>query len=154
MIRIRRMLARSRTNLAVATLLLLIVAFRLLLPPGLMLTPSTGTTGDEPVICSGHGTLFDGTSAISADPAAKTAAENLAEALARSTGLADHGHATDLCPFSAALALGHVTTLPLGANRLGIFLSARLARPVNAVVPAAPTHGLLGARAPPFLPFA
>lgn len=151
MLRIRHLLAQRLTNPAVATLLLLVVAFRLLLPPGLMLSPSTGTAGGDLAICSGHGTLFDDTSAISATSAARAAAENLTKALASSTQQADHPHAGDLCPFSAGLAIGLATTLPVGAQWLRVAVGARTARPANDLFPAtAPTRGLLGARAPPF----
>jgi hypothetical protein len=149
MLQIRHLLAQRLTNPAVVTLLLLVVAFRLLLPPGLMLSPSTGTAGGDLAICSGHGALFG--SAISATPAAKAAAENLAKAFTSSTRQADHPHAGDLCPFSAALAVGLATTLPVRAHWLHIAVSAKTARPADGVFPAAaPTRGQLGARAPPF----
>ncbi|SKC99214.1 hypothetical protein SAMN05445504_7653 [Burkholderia sp. CF099] len=150
MIRIHQLLAQRQTNPAAAILLLLVVAFRLLLPPGLMLSQSTGSGGNELTICSGHGALFDNTSAISADPALKVAAKDLAEALDRSTQLTGHQHTSDLCPFSTALAICLATTLLFAAHWLGIVVSATIAHPADDVVPAAaPTHGLLGARAPP-----
>ncbi|WP_414449250.1 hypothetical protein AB4851_25180 [Burkholderia sp. 22PA0099] len=58
MIRLRHLLAQRLTHPAAASLLLLVVAFRLLLPPGLMLAPSTGERGVDLSICSGHGALF------------------------------------------------------------------------------------------------
>jgi hypothetical protein len=152
MIRIHQLLAQRSTNPAVAMLLLLVVAFRLLLPPGLMLSQSTGSVGNELTICSGHGALFDNTSATSTDPASKTAAKDLAEALARSTQLPDHQHAGELCPFSAAFATGLIATLLFSAHWLGIVVSARVAHPVDDVISAVePTRGFLGARAPPCL---
>lgn len=135
-------------------LLLLVVAFRLLLPPGLMLSPSTGVAGNGLAICSGHGALFDGAAAISTDPAAKATADDLANALGQSTPPGDHERAGDTCPFSVALALGLTTSVVPGAGWLSILVCATFARPVNAVVIPAPTRGLLGARAPPFATFA
>jgi hypothetical protein len=83
---------QRQTNPAAAILLLLVVAFRLLLPPGLMLSRSTYSAGNELTICSGQGALFDNTSATGANPASKIAAKDLVEALARSTQLTDHQH--------------------------------------------------------------
>lgn len=150
MLRIRHLLAQRLTNPAVTSLLLLVVAFRLLLPPGLMLSPSTSAARGNLAICSGHGALFDGTATISADPAAKAAAENLADAFANSTQYADHLHASDLCPFSAALAISVVTTPLVLAHWLRIAVSALTAHPTDDALPAATSaHGPLGARAPP-----
>jgi len=150
MLQLRHLLAQRLTNPAVAALLLLVVAFRLLLPPGLMLAPSTGTAGDVLAICSGHGELFADNLAVSSTPAAKAAAENLAKAFNTSTQQTDHSHTGDLCPFSAALAVGLGNTLPVGAHWLRFTVSARTVRPADDSSPAAaPTRGLLGARAPP-----
>ncbi len=156
MIRLRHLLARHLTNPAAASLLLLLVAFRLLLPPGLMLAPSTGADAGGLVICSGHGALFDDvTGGSSADPAARAAAADLARALAPSTDHADHAdpraHAGDLCPFSAALAIGVAAVLLVTALWLRTATGASRARPADDVLPAtAPARGPLGARAPPF----
>jgi hypothetical protein len=150
MLRIRHLLAQRLTNPAVTSLLLLVVAFRLLLPPGLMLSPSTGVARGDLAICSGHGALVDDPSTISANPVAKAAVENLANAFAGSPQHADHVHASDLCPFSAALAIGVATSPLVLAHWLRLTASAVTARPTDDAFPsAAPTHGPLGARAPP-----
>lgn len=123
MIRIHQLLAQRLTNPA-ASMLLLVVAFRLLLPPGLLLSQSTRSAGNELTICNGHSALFDNTSTISADSASKVAEKDLAEALARSTQQAGHQHASDLCPFRTALAICLPTTLLFAAHWLGIVVSA------------------------------
>ncbi|WP_186012628.1 hypothetical protein [Burkholderia gladioli] len=151
MIRIRHLLARHLTNPAVAALLLLVVAFRLLLPPGLMLAPTSGPDSIDLAICSGHGPLTNLLAGRSSDFAAQAAAANLAHALAGSTHQADpQQHAGDLCPFSAALAIGLAGALPPPAHWLRI-AAARCAAPADDTpTAAAPAHGPLGARAPPF----
>ncbi|MBN3728184.1 hypothetical protein, partial [Burkholderia sp. Ac-20379] len=107
MLRLRHLLAQRLTHPALASWLLLIVAFRLLLPPGLMLAPSTGGSGVDLSICSGHGALFGDAPALagvhrSADPGAQAAEAELAQALAGSPHHpapdADAQHAGDLCP--------------------------------------------------------
>lgn len=155
MIRIRHLLAQRLTNPAVASLLLLVVAFRLLLPPGLMLSQSTGADIGGLVICSGHGALFDSGVAISADPAVRTARADLVNALGHFTSHAGYPQSGDICPFSAAFAVGIAITLLVTACWLRSIASTRAARPADAVSPAAPpTFGPLGARAPPsFAPF-
>lgn len=159
MTRLRHLLAQRLTHPAAASLLLLVVAFRLLLPPGLMLAPSAGGSGVDLSICSGHGALFDNASALDggnrrADPGAQAAEADLAKALAGSphppAPHADAQHAGDLCPFSAALAIGLAPALPLPAYWLRIATAARPPFPTNDASPAAsPVHGSLGARAPP-----
>lgn len=150
MIRLRHLLAQRLTNPAVALLLLLIVAFRLLLPPGLMLASSSGVDGIDLAICSGHGPLFSVPAARSDDLAAQAAAADLAHALASSPHQADpQQHAGDLCPFSAALALGLVSALPVPTYWLRI-AAVRCSAPADdAPMAAAPARGPLGARAPP-----
>ncbi|MEK6423722.1 MAG: hypothetical protein V4801_29380 [Burkholderia gladioli] len=160
MLRLRSLLAQRLTHPAVASLLLLIVAFRLLLPPGLMLAPSTGGSGVDLSICSGHGAWFATGPALaggghSADPGAQAAEADLARALAGSphpAPNADAQHAGDLCPFSAAFAVGLAPALPLPAYWLRLVTGARRPFPADDASPAAsPVHGALGARAPPRL---
>ncbi|MEK6346738.1 MAG: hypothetical protein V4764_04625 [Burkholderia sp.] len=155
MIRLRHLLARRLTHPAAASLLLLVVAFRLLLPPGLMLSESPATDGGGLVICSGHGALADDTLGLSLDPAAKAAAADLAHALAGSPAPADHAHSGDICPFSAALAFGVALTLLVSVHWLRARTRARPVRPADdALLAAAPSSGPLGARAPPRLSLA
>ncbi|WP_459625036.1 hypothetical protein [Burkholderia sp. 3C] len=152
MIRLRHLLARRVTNPAVAALLLLIVAFRLLLPPGLMLATSTRAEAAGFVICGGHGALFDETAprGVSVDHAAQAAAADLAAALTGSPPPSAHPHGSDLCPFSAALGIGLATVLPMPAYWLRIATGnhpPRLAQPIRPGND--PARGPLGARAPP-----
>ncbi|WP_414445328.1 hypothetical protein [Burkholderia sp. 22PA0106] len=164
MIRLRHLLAQRLTHPAAASLLLLVVVFRLLLPPGLMLAPSIGGRGVDLSICSGHGALFgdaptlggNGNGSRSADPAAQAAEADLAKALAGSpphpAPHANTQHAGDLCPFSAALAIGLAPTLPLPAYWLRLATGARRPFPADEAPPSAsPVHGSLGARAPPLV---
>ncbi|WP_246792428.1 hypothetical protein [Burkholderia perseverans] len=155
MTRIRHLLARRLTNPLVASLLLLAVAFRLLLPPGLMLAPSTGTDGVGLAICSGHGALFDDVSTLSLAPAAQAAATDLANALAGSApSTDDHSHAGDLCPFSAALAIGLATALPPLVHALRAIMRGQPSPADDSLPASGPAHGPLGARAPPVIPLA
>jgi hypothetical protein len=155
MIRLRHLLAQRMTNPVVASLLLLAVAFRLLLPPGLMLAPSTGTDSIGLAICSGHGALFDNASTPSLAPAAQAAATDLANALAGSTpSTDDHQHAGDLCPFSAALAIGLATALPPLVHALRAIVRGQLTPADDSLPATGPAHGPLGARAPPVAPLA
>ncbi|HDV8349160.1 hypothetical protein [Burkholderia vietnamiensis] len=150
MIRIRHLLARRLTNPAVAALLLLVVAFRLLLPPGLLLAPNSGADGIDLAICSGHGPLFNLPVAHSDDLAAQAAAADLAHALTSSTHRADpQQHAGDLCPFSAALAIGLVSALPVPAHWLRTAAGGCAAPADDIPTATAPARGPLGARAPP-----
>ncbi|MBY4869671.1 MULTISPECIES: DUF2946 family protein [Burkholderia] len=151
MIRLRQLLAQRLTHPAVASLLLLVVAFRLLLPPGLMLSPSTSANIGDLVICSGHGALLDDTVAISAAPAATVAASDLANALGSAESHADHSHSGDICPFSATLAISVAVTVLVTAYWLQSITSTRVPRPANDACPAVTaTFGPFGARAPPF----
>ncbi len=151
MIRLRHLLAQRVTNPAVAALLLLIVAFRLLLPPGLMLATSTRAATAGFTICGGHGALFAATAmqGVGGDQAAQAAAD-LATALAGSTPPSADQHGGDLCPFSAALSIGLAATLPPPADWLRIASGKPLPRPGHDILPShRPAHGPLGARAPP-----
>ncbi|MBN3726534.1 DUF2946 family protein [Burkholderia sp. Ac-20379] len=148
MIRLRRLLAQRLTNPAVAALLLLIVAFRLLLPPGLMLATSTGADAAGFAICGGHGALF--ADAATQGGVSVQAAADLAAALAGSEPSSAHPHGGDLCPFSAALAIGLAATLPPPAYWLRIAGGNRPPRPDHAILQgSSPARGPLGARAPP-----
>ncbi|WP_175907249.1 MULTISPECIES: DUF2946 family protein [Burkholderia] len=150
MIRLRRLLAQRLTNPAVASLLLLVVAFRLLLPPGLMLSPSTSANLGDLVICSGHGALFDDTVAMRAAPATTVAVSDLTNALGSADSHADHSHSGDICPFSATLAMSIAVTVLVTAYWLQSIASTRAPRPADDAGPAVtPTYGPFGARAPP-----
>ncbi|WP_414441886.1 hypothetical protein [Burkholderia sp. 22PA0106] len=152
MIRLRHLLTQRMTNPAVAALLLLIVAFRLLFPPGLMLATSTRAETAGFVICSGHGALFDEatTGGVSVSPAAQAAADDLAKALAGSAPPAAHPHGGDLCPFSAAPAVGLAAALPQPAYWLRIATGNHPPCPDHLILPnSGPALGPLGARAPP-----
>ncbi|MEK6350063.1 MAG: DUF2946 family protein [Burkholderia sp.] len=156
--RLRHLLARRANHPVLSALILCVLAFRLILPAGLMLDTSTGDGAAGLAICSGHGPL-DLTSAsltsTSLTPAAAQAADALARALSQSP---DPHHARgnahgELCPFSASLASAITLAVLVAVLWSGLGVVARRAAPRIVRFRPHPAHARPGARAPPrFVP--
>ncbi|GAB7539232.1 DUF2946 family protein [Burkholderia sp. 22PA0099] len=146
--RLRHLLAQRANHPLLSALILCVLAFRLILPAGLMLDTSADSGAAGLAICSGHGPL-DLTSA------ATQAADDLSRALTQSP---DSHHARgsahgELCPFSASLASAITLAVLVAVLWNGLGVVARRAAPRIVRFRPPPAHARPGARAPPrFVP--
>lgn len=146
--RLRHLLAQRANHPVLSALILCVLAFRLILPAGLMLDTSTDSGAAGLAICSGHGPL-------DLSSAAAQATDDLSRALAQSP---DQHHARanahgELCPFSASLASAITLAVLVAVLWSGLGVVARCAAPRNERFRPHPAHARPGARAPPrFVP--
>ncbi|AJY63729.1 hypothetical protein EFP20_10015 [Burkholderia glumae] len=150
MSRLRPLLARRANHPLLSALMLCVLAFRLILPTGLMLDTSAGGGWPGLVICTGHGPL-------EATGAAAQAAAALEQALAATPGRAgalDAPHAGlmqggELCPFSAAFAIAIPFAVLACLRWTRLTIVGRRAAPRMTRPRRPPHHARPGARAPP-----